>query len=71
MVAAAVIGMAAGVLQLPVAFYLLCKSKRVATSSSSSALIFDISLCADVVRRARCSLIMRRSIWLVLYMLNC
>ncbi|XP_066324235.1 CASP-like protein 4D1 [Miscanthus floridulus] len=37
MVAAAVIGMAAGVLQLPVAFYLLCKSKRVATSSSSNA----------------------------------
>ena len=31
MVAAAVIGMAAGVLQLPVAFCLLCKSKRVAT----------------------------------------
>lgn len=48
-VVAAVIGMAAGVLQLPVAVYSLCKSKRMMTTSSSSAIMVDISLCADVV----------------------
>ncbi|AQK71877.1 uncharacterized protein [Zea mays] len=44
-VAVAVIAMAAGVLQIPVSVYLLCMSKRV----TPSALILDISLCADVV----------------------
>lgn len=39
------IAMAAGVLQIPVSVYLLCMSKRV----TPSALILDISLCADVV----------------------
>lgn len=43
--AVAVIAMAAGVLQIPVSVYLLCMSKRV----TPSALILDISLCADVV----------------------
>lgn len=46
--------MAGGVLQVPVAVYLLCKSKRM----TPSALVLDISLCADVVRRmhvTRCS----------------
>ena len=38
--------MASGVLQSPVAVYLLCKSKRITPSS----LVLDISLCADVVR---------------------
>jgi hypothetical protein len=50
----AVIAMAGGVLQVPVAVYLLCKSKRM----TPSALVLDISLCADVVRRmhvTRCS----------------
>ena len=37
--------MASGVLQIPVAVYLLCKSKRMTPSS----LILDFSVCADVV----------------------
>ncbi|XP_066381033.1 CASP-like protein 4D1 [Miscanthus floridulus] len=44
-VAVAVIAMAGGVLQIPVAVYLLCKSKRMTPSS----LILDFSVCADVV----------------------
>ncbi|WVZ74958.1 hypothetical protein U9M48_023071 [Paspalum notatum var. saurae] len=44
-VAVAVIGMAGCALQFPVAVYLLFKSKR----TTPSALMLDISLCADVV----------------------
>ena len=41
----AVIARAGGMLQIPVAIYLLCKSNRM----TPSALILDISVCADVV----------------------
>lgn len=45
MVAAAV-GMAGSLLQIPVAVYLLCKSKRM----TPSTLILDASAYADIVR---------------------
>nr|XP_051211557.1 CASP-like protein 4D1 [Lolium perenne] len=44
-VASAIIGLAGSVLQIPVALYLLCKSKRMTTS----AMILDISMGADMV----------------------
>ena len=44
-VATAVIGMAGAALQVPVAVYLLCRSKRMAPS----ALVLDVSMCTDVV----------------------
>ena len=44
-VASAVVGTAGSVLQIPVAMYLLCKSKRAITS----AIILDISMHADIV----------------------
>jgi hypothetical protein len=44
-VAAAVIGIASCALQVPVAVYLLCRSKRV----TPSALVLDASMYADVV----------------------
>ncbi|RCV06917.1 hypothetical protein SETIT_1G202200v2 [Setaria italica] len=44
-VAAAVIGMAGSALQVPVAVYLLCRSKRM----TPSALVLDASMYADVV----------------------
>ncbi|XP_020164173.1 CASP-like protein 4D1 [Aegilops tauschii subsp. strangulata] len=43
-VASAVVGTAGSVLQIPVAMYLLCKSKRAITS----AIILDISMRADI-----------------------
>uniref|UniRef100_K3YY00 CASP-like protein n=1 Tax=Setaria italica TaxID=4555 RepID=K3YY00_SETIT len=46
-VAAAVIGMAGSALQVPVAVYLLCRSKRM----TPSALVLDASMYADVRRR--------------------
>ena len=52
MVAAAVIGMAAGVLQLPVAFYLLCKSKRLRPRERYPSLPYDL-LRPDKVTVAR------------------
>nr|CAB3450109.1 unnamed protein product [Digitaria exilis] len=45
MIAASVMGVAGNLLQIPVAFYLLLKSKRM----TPSALILDISMYADVV----------------------
>ena len=44
-VASAVVGTAGSVLQIPVAIYLLCKSKR----AIPSAMILDISMHADIV----------------------
>ncbi|KAF6987710.1 hypothetical protein CFC21_005330 [Triticum aestivum] len=44
-VASAVVGTAGSVLQIPVAMYLLCKSKR----AIPSAMILDISMHADIV----------------------
>ncbi|KAM3406503.1 hypothetical protein ACQJBY_000543 [Aegilops geniculata] len=44
-VASAVVGAAGSVLQIPVAMYLLCKSKR----AIPSAIILDISMHADIV----------------------
>ena len=44
-VATAVIGMAGAALQVPVAVYRLCRSKRMAPS----ALVLDVSMCTDVV----------------------
>ncbi|XBJ22294.1 hypothetical protein VPH35_000712 [Triticum aestivum] len=44
-VASAVVGAAGSVLQIPVAMYLLCKSKR----AIPSAMILDISMHADIV----------------------
>ena len=44
-VASAVVGTAGGLLQIPVAMYLLCKSKR----AIPSAIILDISMHADIV----------------------
>uniref|UniRef100_A0A8R7JVK2 CASP-like protein n=1 Tax=Triticum urartu TaxID=4572 RepID=A0A8R7JVK2_TRIUA len=44
-VASAVVGAAGSVLQIPVALYLLCKSKR----AIPSAMILDISMHADIV----------------------
>ena len=45
LVGAAVVGTAGSVLQIPVAMYLLCKSKR----AIPSAMILDISMHADIV----------------------
>ena len=45
-VVAAVVGMAGSVLQIPVAVYLLCRSKRM----TSRSLILDVSMYADIVR---------------------
>ncbi|XP_066320466.1 CASP-like protein 4D1 [Miscanthus floridulus] len=44
-VVAAVVGMAGSVLQIPVAVYLLCRSKRMTPRS----LILDVSMYADIV----------------------
>ncbi|XP_066328978.1 CASP-like protein 4D1 [Miscanthus floridulus] len=44
-VVAAVVGMAGSVLQIPVAVYLLCRSKRM----TSRSLILDVSMYADIV----------------------
>ena len=45
-VVAAVVGMAGSVLLIPVAVYLLCRSKRM----TSRSLILDVSMYADIVR---------------------
>jgi hypothetical protein len=45
-VAAAILGLAGSALQIPVAIYLMCKSKRMTTS----AMVLDISMGADMVR---------------------
>lgn len=44
-VASAIVGVAGSVLQIPVALYLLCKSKR----AMPSAMILDVSMHADIV----------------------
>ncbi|EES05283.1 hypothetical protein SORBI_3004G185300 [Sorghum bicolor] len=44
-VVASVVGMAGSVLQIPVAVYLLCRGKRM----TSSSLILDVSMYADIV----------------------
>ena len=45
MVGSAILGIAGSMLQIPVALYLMCKSKRMTTS----AMILDISMGADMV----------------------
>jgi hypothetical protein len=59
-VASAIIGLAGSVLQIPVALYLLCKSKRMTTS----AMILDISMGADMVRMHLMLLKLRIYIWM-------
>lgn len=45
-VASGILGLAGSLLQIPVAIYLLCKSKRM----MPSAMVLDISMYADMVR---------------------
>jgi len=61
-VATAVIGMAGAALQVPVAVYLLCRSKWMAPS----ALVLDVSMYTDVVSK----LLLRSKLLIVLAFLN-